>query len=565
MTIEPGEGTPMTSPPPSAAPPPPPASAPPAGTPAGSAGAGSPGTDSTSGLLQSMLSRAVEDQAGEQRELTNAVTDMRNQLLRLSQELAELRLRPTDDGADAHINTVTVELREAVRFLSERLDGVTRMVAGRGEELADIRTALTAIDAHVRSQAETIGVLSAGLQALPSYGERVSVLQDNLQVLHRQLVGIEEAIARSGSDEKVMERLGALEAALTPMTHRLNEISDLGTAQSALLAQLQGSSSQLQQAVAGVHESVAGVHESLSGVHESVAGVQSGVTGVHESVAGVHESVAGVQESVAGVQSGVAGMHERIEPLASELTSISGDLAAGHTAAPADEVDARIADSVAAAIQSTERRLMAHVDEAVVALAQTLLRRRGAPAGSPGTPPTSPSAEAASGYAPATAEPAAPTTGGATPPFFADEADQADDLDEAEAGDELDEDDALDAGDDEIDEAWEADEDDAEDEDEDEHGDEPGPRVGVLDDDAEPGDDAEPDAEPGPAWSAPAAPSDDAELPTYAQLPPPVAESMVPAPATESWTPQTPPERNPADPTVNLEQGSKKRRWGRKK
>src|SRR4051812_30677391 len=138
-------------------------------------------------MLQSMLSRAVEGQVADQRELTNAVADMRNQLMRLSQELAGLRVRPADETSDAQNNAVTVEMREAVRFLSERLDGVTRMVAQRGEELADIRTALTAIDAHVRSQAETIGVLSSGLQALPSYGERVSILQDNLQILHRQL------------------------------------------------------------------------------------------------------------------------------------------------------------------------------------------------------------------------------------------------------------------------------------------------------------------------------------------------------------------------------------------
>ena len=122
-----------------------------------------------------------------------------------------------DEASDAQNNTVTVEMREAVRFLSERLDGVTRMVAQRGEELADIRTALTAIDAHVRSQAETIGVLSDGLQALPSYGERVSVLQDNLQVLHRQLVGIEESLGQSDGDEKLGERLAAIESAVTPL------------------------------------------------------------------------------------------------------------------------------------------------------------------------------------------------------------------------------------------------------------------------------------------------------------------------------------------------------------
>ena len=44
-----------------------------------------------------------------------------------------------------------------------------------------------------RSQAETIGVLTTGMQALPSYGERVSSLQDNINGLQQRLTGIEAA------------------------------------------------------------------------------------------------------------------------------------------------------------------------------------------------------------------------------------------------------------------------------------------------------------------------------------------------------------------------------------
>ena len=170
-----------------------------------------------------MLARAAEEQLGEQRELASAIGDIRNQLMRMSQELAEMRVRPPDETVDAQINHVTVEMREAVRFLSERLDGVTRMVAQRGEDLADIRTALTAIDTHVRSQAETIGVLSAGLQALPSYGERVSALQDNVQVLHQQLVGIEGSLAaRPDGDDNYAERLESIESSIAPLAQRLD-------------------------------------------------------------------------------------------------------------------------------------------------------------------------------------------------------------------------------------------------------------------------------------------------------------------------------------------------------
>jgi hypothetical protein len=311
----------------------------PAGEPGGAGGQSSaPGGQSNADLIQSMLSRAVEGQVSEQREMTTALGEIRSQLLRMSQELAQMRMRsPQDEATDAQINTVTVEMREAVRFLSERLDGVTRMVAQRGEDLADIRTALTAIDAHVRSQAETIGVLSAGLQALPSYGERVSVLQDNLQTLHQQLAGIEQTLAAAPSDDgngEVVARLAALEASLgsvvesaqsavAPVVERLNAFDDGGEAHAALLSQVQSSASQLQQAI--------------------------------------------------------AGLHNRIDPLADDLSTIGAEITGlVESAADGAVLDSRITESVNDAVRGTEQRLKEHVDEAVLALAQTLLKPRGA-------------------------------------------------------------------------------------------------------------------------------------------------------------------------------------------
>jgi hypothetical protein len=313
----------------------------PAAEPGGAGGAPSAsGGQSNADLIQSMLSRAVEGQVSEQREMSTALGEIRSQLLRMSQELAQMRMRAQDDTTDAQVNTVTVEMREAVRFLSERLDGVTRMVAQRGEDLADIRTALTAIDAHVRSQAETIGVLSGGLQALPSYGERVSALQDNLQALHQQLAGIEQTLAAGPSDQgndEIANRLAALEsslgslvestqsthAAVAPVVERLNSMDDGGETQAAVLAQVQSSAAQLQQAV--------------------------------------------------------AGLHNRIDPLADDISTIGAEIAGlVESAADGAVLDSRITESVNEAVRGTEQRLMEHVDEAVLALAQTLLRARGA-------------------------------------------------------------------------------------------------------------------------------------------------------------------------------------------
>jgi len=160
-----------------------------------------------------MLAQAVEGQRDEQREVAGVLGDMRNQLLRLGQEIAEMRASGGSDGGDAStINNVTVELREAVRFLSERLDGVTRMVAQRGEDLADIRGALTTIDAHVGAQGETIGMLSQGLQALPSYGERVSALHDDFERVHQRLGELQAAVERPTDTGRIEQRLTSIEA-----------------------------------------------------------------------------------------------------------------------------------------------------------------------------------------------------------------------------------------------------------------------------------------------------------------------------------------------------------------
>jgi hypothetical protein len=276
-------------------------------------------------MLRSMLSRAVEDQLVDQHEIASLMSDMRSQLMRFGQEIAGLRAHgPRDDSSDAQINSVTVELREAVRFLSERIDGVTRMVAQRGEDLADIRGALTAVDAHVRSQAETIGLLSAGLQSLPSYGEQISVLADNLAIVHRQLVAIDVAVNAAAAPSE--DRLSAIEASVMPLAATMSELT-----------------------------------------------------------------------------AAVASVRAQVEPLASDVTAIGGHVT-GLVEGTADgaALDSRVRESVSTAIQLTEQRLIEHIDEAVFALAQTLLKRRPV---SIATPVAEPAAAEPAMDEPAAAEP----------------------------------------------------------------------------------------------------------------------------------------------------------------
>jgi hypothetical protein len=304
-------------------------------------GAVEPGAE----LIQSMLARAVEVQQGDQRELTAAVGEMRAQLMRMSQELAELRLRPpTDETPDAQLNTVTVEMREAVRFLSERLDGVTRMVALRGEELADVRTALTAIDAHVRSQAEAVGVLSAGMQGIPAYGERVVSLQDAVAIVHQQLIGIEASIEATESTA-LGSRFNGLDAALAAL-----RVDDVG-----------GRLGSMEATAASMAERLAGIDAGQTVQADAIAQLRALAVELHNGVVGLHARIDPVAEDITAIGSGVTGLVEG-----------SADGAA---------LDSRISESVSSAVKSTEERLIAHIDEAIVVLAETLLRRIGA--GSP--------------------------------------------------------------------------------------------------------------------------------------------------------------------------------------
>jgi len=137
--------------------------------------------------MQSLLSRAVEDQLSEQRQIAGVLTDLRSQLQRITADIAELREQvPGDGGSDAALSTVSADVREAVRLLGERIDGVARLVQQRGSDLAEIRAQLEQMQIAVRGHGEALSGVSGGLTALPAFGERIGGLQDNLDGLHER-------------------------------------------------------------------------------------------------------------------------------------------------------------------------------------------------------------------------------------------------------------------------------------------------------------------------------------------------------------------------------------------
>ncbi|MGN6475272.1 MAG: hypothetical protein ACTHK4_16705 [Mycobacteriales bacterium] len=333
-----------------------------------------------------------------------ALVDIRNQVIRLGQEIVAMRSE-APQGSDA-MNSVTAELREAVRFLAERLDGVARMVAQRGEELADTRGALGDIDDHVRSQAETIGVLTTGMQALPSYGQQVSALQDNLNVLQQRLAniegsigqrlgGIEQAVARP-TDASVSERLSAIEGMLGPLAQRLAQAhsehaASLQAVQGKLDSLESGTQAALAAPVALDDAAVAALEPKLTQIASELQSLRSDISAIAAARSSADAVPAQVDLSPLQRQlTELSGQIDRVTsaprpadvdltPLHQQLSQLSEQVA-GVAAAPRTDATATGAaptGDIDGAVAEAERRIKAHVDDAIMALAQTLLGRAG--------------------------------------------------------------------------------------------------------------------------------------------------------------------------------------------
>src|SRR4051794_2875769 len=400
---------------------------------------GGPGTP-MSERMQSLLSRAAEDQISEQRQIASVLTDLRAQMQRITNDLAALREQSqAGGGSDAALSTVSADVREAVRLLGERMDGVARLVQQRGNDLAELRALLEQMQAAVRGHGDALGGLSSGLTALPAFGERIGGLQDNLNELHERLAVLD---ALSGG-------LGSLQQRVDGVDQGLRDLRSAFAAIGARMAELPGRSdldALGQRSVAPLGE----LHERLGGIEHAVASVQAQVsaaaTAADQDVddetgrrvdelrselarfAGsarddtqllsqrldtldrrlaelldvvTPEEVDEADEADEDAEEGEDGEEQYAEdPVLTELADLreallgEEGLAARVEAAGNEDIDERVTAAVEQAVAASEERLTAHIDEAVLALAEALLRRRGGrPASSataapmPATPP----------------------------------------------------------------------------------------------------------------------------------------------------------------------------------
>src|SRR3954463_6928318 len=229
--------------------------------------------------MQALLSRAVEDQISEQRQVAGAMNEVRNYPAPSGSELEQLRATAggaADEEIQRQVAGVAADVREAIRVLGDRIDGVSALGQQRGQALAEIRNG---IDSELRPRVDGVDSAMRDLRgAFSGIGSRVADLPGRQD--------IEAMISRARTD------------------------------------------------TSGIDERL----ESLQGWIEEVHGGLFGEDGVHP------------------------GGEARVEQAAQGL--------------PVDEIAARIDANVRTAVAASEKRITAHVDEAVLALAEALLRKR---------------------------------------------------------------------------------------------------------------------------------------------------------------------------------------------
>src|SRR3954471_3961998 len=127
--------------------------------------------------MQALLSRAVEDQISEQRQVAGAMNEVRSYLAHLGAELQQLRATAggaADEEIQRQVAGVAADVREAIRVLGDRLDGVTALVQQRGNDLAEIRSV---IDSELRPRVDSVDAAMRDLRsAFTGIGARVADL-----------------------------------------------------------------------------------------------------------------------------------------------------------------------------------------------------------------------------------------------------------------------------------------------------------------------------------------------------------------------------------------------------
>ncbi|HVE99243.1 MAG TPA: hypothetical protein VNA12_08695 [Mycobacteriales bacterium] len=259
-------------------------------------GGSAPGAGQVSERMQSLLSRAVEDQMAEQRQLQLLVNDIRATLAQLQQDIRQLAGGQSTEAVRADITTLGGEVRGSSAQLGERLEAVVRAVTASVQAVQSVTAQLDRVHEQLNHQQQVLATLPATVQRA--------------------------AAEATPTDNAIRDEMAALRAEIAQMRAATGEL--------------------VRGEVGGLGH---GVRSDVAALRNTIGSEVGGLG--HE----VRTEVAGLRDALGGELADVRALVER-------------EIAAVRAATRADA-------------EETARSVTTHVDTAVLALAEALLRRRG--------------------------------------------------------------------------------------------------------------------------------------------------------------------------------------------
>ena len=386
-------------------------------TEASDAGAGS--SAPMSERMQALLSRAVEDQLSEQRQLTTALNELRALLVRTPQDVQHAVAAATSSQESrfaSDLEGLAHELRGGLRALGERLDGLAHTVQEIGSRESGsggaVAAELNGVRVALHNHGATLAALQSGFESLPAFPDQVAGVQDEIRALAKRLDTIGELQASVG---EAAGRLTALESlagdvrgaraaaeraagtdvaagvasALSPLSQRIQDLEAAVGRQSERLEQLGAQDhdellsrldllfDRLEALDARVTElsdrdPTAALRGTLDEIRVAVSAQSGDDSATGDELRGLRSDLGLVQ----GLLGGDAGIVADVSAVRHELGQLRAHVEQARGGVDEQTVADAVRRAVAESTAQTEQRLAAHVDEAVLALAEALLRRR---------------------------------------------------------------------------------------------------------------------------------------------------------------------------------------------
>ena len=394
---------------------------------AGSAGSLAGSASPMSDRMQELLARAADEQLNEQRQVSAVLIELRQLVTGLAEQLRGTASSARLDLLGGEVMSLSADLRTSTASLRERFEGLghrvdeqaaatTEIVTSNGSGTEALAVRVSALGGDLASQGEAIGrladslgTLSGSPDALAALRREVSGLRDQLAPLGEVASGLADLTARIDGVEALRPDVAAVSAKLDGLA----SVTDLTRTRDSLVSALGARLDRLEEAAARPVLSeeqlttalapVLARFDALASLRDDVIGLRVGVSGLQDDtrlpalvrgVAALHQDVGQLGERVAAVTVpsaeavATAVQAQVTERLVDELAPRVADLVLSRVAATLVEqvsgsvttnVQDGLTEKIRAAAADSERRISAHVDEAVLALAEALLRRRRRP------------------------------------------------------------------------------------------------------------------------------------------------------------------------------------------